>query len=45
MAQQLSPIHFEDIPLEEARTMGRGPRMAKAAVAQLGPIRALGRGG
>jgi hypothetical protein len=23
-----SPIHFEDIPLAEARTMGRGPRMA-----------------
>ena len=27
MAQQPPPIHFEDIPLAEARTMGRGPRM------------------
>jgi hypothetical protein len=27
MAQQSSPIQFEDIPLEEARKMGRGPRM------------------
>jgi hypothetical protein len=27
MAQQPSPIHFEDIPLAQARTMGRGPRM------------------
>jgi len=26
MADQ-SPIHFEDIPLEQARKMGRGPRM------------------
>jgi hypothetical protein len=25
-----SPIHFEDIPLAEARTMGRGPRMDPA---------------
>jgi hypothetical protein len=28
MAQQPPPIHFEDIPLAEARTMSRGPRMA-----------------
>ena len=27
MAQQLPPIHFEDIPLVEARRMSRGPRM------------------
>jgi hypothetical protein len=27
MAQQPPPIHFEDIPLEEARRVGRGPRM------------------
>jgi hypothetical protein len=27
MAQPPPPIHFEDIPLAEARTMGRGPRM------------------
>jgi hypothetical protein len=27
MAQQSPAIHFEDIPLAEARTMGRGPRM------------------
>jgi hypothetical protein len=27
MAQQSQPIHFEDIPLAEARHMGRGPRM------------------
>jgi len=27
MAQQPPPIHFEDIPLAQARTMGRGPRM------------------
>jgi len=27
MAQQKSMIEFEDIPLEEARRMGRGPRM------------------
>lgn len=27
MAQHVPPIHFEDIPLAEARTMGRGPRM------------------
>ena len=25
MAQQPPPIHFEDIPLAQARTMGRGP--------------------
>jgi hypothetical protein len=27
MAQPPSPIHFEDIPLAQARTMGRGHRM------------------
>ena len=27
MAEQNPPIHFEDIPLDEARHMGRGPRM------------------
>jgi hypothetical protein len=27
MAQQPPAIHFEDIPLAQARTMGRGPRM------------------
>ena len=27
MAQQPPPIHFEDIPLDEARRIGRGPRM------------------
>jgi hypothetical protein len=27
MAQQPPAIHFEDIPLAEAHTMGRGPRM------------------
>jgi hypothetical protein len=27
MAQPPPPIHFEDIPLAQARTMGRGPRM------------------
>jgi hypothetical protein len=27
MAQHVPPIHFEDIPIDEARTMGRGPRM------------------
>jgi hypothetical protein len=27
MAQQPPPIHFEDIPLDEARRLGRGPRM------------------
>jgi hypothetical protein len=27
MAQQAPPIHFEDIPLAQARAMGRGPRM------------------
>ena len=27
MAEPHSPIHFEDIPIEEARRMGRGPRM------------------
>jgi hypothetical protein len=27
MAEQHSPIRFEDVPLEEARRMGRGPRM------------------
>jgi hypothetical protein len=27
VAQQSSPINFEDIPLEEARRMGRGPHM------------------
>jgi hypothetical protein len=30
MAQQPPPIHFEDIPLDEARTMSRGPRMHPA---------------
>jgi hypothetical protein len=27
MADQSSPIQFEDVPLDEARRMGRGPRM------------------
>jgi hypothetical protein len=27
MAQQPPTITFEDVPLEQARTMGRGPRM------------------
>jgi hypothetical protein len=27
MADHSSPIQFEDVPLEEARRMGRGPRM------------------
>jgi hypothetical protein len=27
MAESPSPIQFEDIPIEEARRMGRGPRM------------------
>jgi hypothetical protein len=27
MAQQQPPIEFEDIPLDQARRMGRGPRM------------------
>jgi hypothetical protein len=27
MAEQPSPFQFEDMPLEEARRMGRGPRM------------------
>jgi hypothetical protein len=27
MAEPSPTIHFEDIPLEQARTMGRGPRM------------------
>jgi hypothetical protein len=27
MAEPLSPIQFEDVPLEEARRMGRAPRM------------------
>jgi hypothetical protein len=27
MAEPVSSIHFEDIPIEEARKMGRGPRM------------------
>jgi hypothetical protein len=27
MAQQPSPIHFENIPINEARRIGRGPRM------------------
>jgi hypothetical protein len=27
MAQQPFSIHFEDVPLEQARLMGRGPRM------------------
>jgi hypothetical protein len=27
MAEQPSPLQFEDVPLEEARRMGRGPRM------------------
>jgi hypothetical protein len=27
MAQQSPPIQFEDIPIAEARRMGRGPRM------------------
>ncbi len=27
MAEQPPPIQFEDVPLEEARRMGRGPRM------------------
>jgi hypothetical protein len=28
MADQPSPFQFDDIPLDEARRMGRGPRMA-----------------
>ena len=27
MAQQYPTIEFQDIPLKDARTMGRGPRM------------------
>jgi hypothetical protein len=27
MAEPLPPIQFEDVPLEEARRLGRGPRM------------------
>jgi hypothetical protein len=27
MAEERFPIQFEDVPLEEARRMGRGPRM------------------
>jgi hypothetical protein len=27
MADQSSPLQFEDVPLEEARRLGRGPRM------------------
>jgi hypothetical protein len=27
MADSSSPIQFEDVPLEEARRLGRGPRM------------------
>ena len=27
MADQSSPVQFEDMPLEEARHLGRGPRM------------------
>jgi hypothetical protein len=27
MAEQPSPFQFDDIPLDEARRMGRGPRM------------------
>jgi hypothetical protein len=27
MAEPVSPIQFEDIPIEEARKMGRGPRI------------------
>jgi hypothetical protein len=27
MAEQPPPIQFEDVPLDEARCMGRGPRM------------------
>jgi hypothetical protein len=27
MAEQPSPIHFEDVPLDQARRMSRGPRM------------------
>jgi hypothetical protein len=27
MADHSSPIQFEDVPLDEARRMGRGPRM------------------
>jgi hypothetical protein len=27
MAEHHSPIHFEEVPLDEARRMGRGPRM------------------
>jgi precorrin-4 methylase len=27
MAEEPPAIHFEDIPIAEARTMGRGPRM------------------
>jgi hypothetical protein len=27
MANQSPPIQFEDVPLDEARRMGRGPRM------------------
>jgi hypothetical protein len=27
MAEQSSPLQFEDVPLDDARRMGRGPRM------------------
>ena len=29
MAQQPPTIEFEDVPLDEARRMSRGPRMAR----------------
>ena len=35
MAQQPPAIDFEDIPLEQARTMGRGPRMDPALYQEL----------
>ena len=30
MANESSPLQFEDIPLDEAQRMGRGPRMDPA---------------
>jgi len=42
MAEPLSPIHFEDIPIDEARRMSRGPRMdAQLYQALKGKIQSL----
>jgi hypothetical protein len=45
MAEQPSPLQFEDVPLNEARRMGRGPRMEPMLYETLRRFGGIQRGG